>query len=223
MAKNSDARGMNKKGQTVSYGGKKVSFPAKSNVKPTEAITAKGQKATGLGKSDNAKRFKPELSKNIPTSQRGVNALSAAGRFAAESVALGGAGKGISVAGKALGKTLGKRAFEKTGGAAYQAGMERLAGASGMGGRVSRTQTPFGPTLRSTKIGSAAEQSARMGNLAIGAEKQAIRAGQIARTETMKSVAKATTAAKNTAIVAGTAASSTKARKNVNKGRNAKR
>lgn len=220
--KNSDTRGMNKKGQTVSFGGKKVVFPAQSNVKPTEAVTAKGQKATGLAKSD-SKRFKPELSKNIPTSQRGINALSSAGRFAAESVVLGAAGKGISVAGKALGKTLGKRAFQKTGGAAYQAGMERLAGASGAGGRVSKTQTPFGPTLRSTKIGSAAEQSARMGNLAVGVEKQAIRAGEIARSETTKSVAKATTAAKNTAIVAGTAASSTKARKNANKGRNAKR
>ena len=109
MAKNSDTRGMNKKGQTVTFKGQKINFPAQSNVKPTEAITAKGQKATGLAKSDNANRFKPELSKNIPTSQKAVDALNAAGRFAAESVVLGAAGKAISTAAKSsytLGKTV---------------------------------------------------------------------------------------------------------------------
>ena len=63
--KNSDTRGMNKKGQTVTFEGKKISFPAQSNVKPTEAVTAKGQKATGLAKSDNANRFKSQAKTRV--------------------------------------------------------------------------------------------------------------------------------------------------------------
>lgn len=53
-----DTRGMNSKGQTVTYKGQKVKFPSAVSAPRTEAITAKGQKATGLAKSTKKDRFK---------------------------------------------------------------------------------------------------------------------------------------------------------------------
>lgn len=57
ISKSDGNRGMNSKGQTVSFGGKKVTFPAKPQMKPTEAITAKGGTAKGLAKSTKQNRF----------------------------------------------------------------------------------------------------------------------------------------------------------------------
>lgn len=207
---------------TATYKGKTVSFPATPTSKPTEAIVNKGQKATGLSKSSTPDRFKPKLSKNIPTSNKAVNALNTAGRFAAESVALGGAGSIVSIAGKSIAKRAGIKAFERTGGAALQAGLERLAGATGAGGKVSRTMTPFGKTLRSTAIGSKAQQGARMGNLAIGAEKQAIRAGRIAQRNAIIPKLKATQKATNVIQQGGAIAAIQQAKRDVNKSRKKK-
>ena len=54
--------------------------------------------------------------------------------------------------------------------AAWNAASKGL-GASGAGGKVKNVMTPMGKTLGSTNIGSAAQQAARMNNLAANAEK----------------------------------------------------
>lgn len=54
--------------------------------------------------------------------------------------------------------------------AAWNAASKGL-GASGAGGKVKNVTTPMGKTLGSTNIGSAAQQAARMNNLAANAEK----------------------------------------------------
>jgi len=91
---------------------------------------------------------------------------------------------GIGAAGvRALAKRAGERAFTRTADAAYTANMKGLFTATGEGGRVSRTMTPMGPSLRSTRIGSEAQQAARINNLEVGAIRKATRAGNIAQTE----------------------------------------
>jgi hypothetical protein len=89
--------------------------------------------------------------------------------------ALPGSGQVRNAVAKKVGKWVGSVADD----ASFIAKANRL-NASGAGGKVSKTMTPFGPTLRSTKIGSPAEQSARMGNLLKGAEKEARAAGSTA-------------------------------------------
>jgi len=207
------ARGMTKDGKVVQWGDPK-------KYKSSEAVVTSGQKAKDLKPATSKDRFKPEFSKNIPTSNRAVDVLNATGRLAAETVALGGAGAIISTAGRSIAKKAGIKAFEKTGGAAFQAGMERLAGATGKGGKVSRTFTPMGQTLRSTTIGTKAQQSARMNNLAISAEKQAIRAGRIEQRRAVVKALKATQKVNQVALNTGGIAAIQQAKQAVNKGRN---
>lgn len=197
----SDARGMNSQGKTVTYKGKKVDFSQPSKQKPTEAVTAPGQKATGLAKSTKKDRFK--LTGQTPV-KKGDTAFGGSGgplgsqgflkttpgRVASAALVVTASPASGQVT-RGVAKKLGARAFQKTGGAAYKAGMQNIAGATGAGGRVSQTFTPFGPTLRSTVIGTAKQQSARMGNLAKGIENTAIRAGNIRRGEVVSGVMKA--------------------------------
>jgi hypothetical protein len=90
------------------------------------------------------------------------------------------------VAGRIAARVAAKNAIRsgfgrRVGDATYNKATKGLSKASS-GGKVSRTQTPMGPTLRSTRIQSEAERAARIGNLekrasniARSAEKQAIR------------------------------------------------
>ena len=177
----------NNQKKSVTYKGKKVDFSQPSKLKPTEAITAKGQKATGIsGKNPNITAVRAGINKQ-KRDQRTLNALEKTARIVTEGALMAGTGGAAGAIGKratvSIAKKLGMKAFEKTGGMAYSAGMRNLAGATGAGGKVSRTMTPFGPTLRSTRIGTGAQQSARMGNLAKGVENTATRAGKMAQTD----------------------------------------
>ena len=98
--------------------------------------------------------------------QKAYDALNAAGKFAAESAVVGLGGGALlrgatKLAAQKAGKYVGKKAYEE----ALKQNMKGLTNATGAGGKVSKTQTPMGPTLRSTKIGSPAEQAARVDNL----------------------------------------------------------
>lgn len=53
----------------------------------------------------------------------------------------------------------------RAGDAAYVAASKGLPGATGMGGKISKTWTPAGKTIRSTIVGSPAQQEARIANL----------------------------------------------------------
>lgn len=57
------------------------------------------------------------------------------------------------------------------GAAAFNAAAKGLSKATGAGGRVSRTYTPMGKTLRSTVIGSPAQQKSRIDNLYANAQR----------------------------------------------------
>jgi hypothetical protein len=183
-----------------------------STRKPTEAITAPGQKATGLGKSKvQGNRFSPTFSKNIPTSQKAVNALNWAGKTAAETVALGAAGKLIAnPVTKAVAKKVGQNIGGRTAQASYNANMKGLWKATGAGGKVTRTQTPMGPTLRSTAIGTSKQQTARVNNLETAAFKKATRAGAEATSKAMIDVFKKGKQVKKGLGAAGVAASANK-------------
>ena len=153
--------------------------------KPTEAITKSGQKATGLAKSSSSDRFasnaKTPVRNNISgATLRGsgtplgtsmaINPVnkSQVANAALAAVALPGSGQVRNyVAGKAGGRVT-EAAFK-----ASTKGFE----ASGAGGKVKNVMTPMGKTLGSTRIGSGAQQSARMENLEIAKLKEAVRAG----------------------------------------------
>jgi hypothetical protein len=219
-----DTRGMNTKGQTVTYKGKQVSFPAQTKVKPTEAITAKGQKATGLAKSGR-RDFLPGTSASRAKwnaedrKQKIVEGVVRTGIELGVGGVVGGAvAKGATVAGRALTRAAGTRQFAKTATATYGAASRGLAKATGEGGKVSRTQTPFGPMLRSTRIGSEAQQAQRMGGLYRAAEKTAMISGARAKQETISAGLKATRKAAGigglTAGLAGGKAVTKKANRN---------
>ena len=202
-------RGINRKGQTVSFEGKKVVFPAKPVVKPSEAVTSKGVPAKGLSGAKNKNLASKPGSKSGVASQKGfdaVNKIASVVSQTALSAAVGGAvGKVGTQATIGAAKRLGVKAFQNTGGAAWAAGSRNVAGASGAGGRVARTMTPFGPTLRSTKIGSKAEQAARISGLERVYENLAVRAGRIEQTRKIVSTVKTGRAATQVGAVGGAA------------------
>lgn len=160
--------------------------------KPTEAIVAPGQKAKGLGKSTKDNRFASNA--KTPVKKAGSGFAGSGGTLSSgfkdikkgdivnallTVTALPGSGQVKVAVAKAVGKRVGALADNAT----FKVLSRRLAGATGEGGKVSRTVTPYGPTLRSTKIGTKAEQGARMNNLLIGADKAAVAAGREAKTQ----------------------------------------
>jgi hypothetical protein len=139
--------------------------------------------------------------------QKAFDALNTAGRVAAETVALGAGGGAIlrgatRLAAKGAGKYVGNLSMQS----AMKPNMKGLKGATGMGGKVSRTQTPMGPTLRSTKIGSPAEQSARVNNLVTNAVNKSVQSGSVAGRKAMIDVFKAGKKVKQGGITLGGAA-----------------
>lgn len=203
---------MNSQGKTVTYKGKKVDFSQPSKQKRTEAITAKGQKATGVsGKNPNIAAVGKGI-KAQQRSQRTLNALEKAAGAVTQGAFIVGGGGAVAATGKRaivpIAKKIGGRAFDRTASATYTALSRNIAGATGKGGKVSRTMTPFGPTLRSTSIGTEAQQAARIGNLEKGIFKSAVRAGRVAQTravvDTVKAGNKAVKAVQGaTGVVAG--------------------
>jgi hypothetical protein len=207
-----EKRASNKKksqGTTVTYKGKQVTFPKTSTAKPTTAITAKGQKATGLAKSAPGTRY--ALPRHSQKAYNAVDFIAKNSVQLAAGVASGGvAGKIVTTAGRALAARAGGKAAGIAGEAAFNAATRGLAGATGRGGRVSRTMTPFGPTLRSTAIGTPAQQSARIENLVTGATKAAKAEANRAKIQAMIPVLKKTKplarASRGLAGLGGTAA-----------------
>jgi hypothetical protein len=72
------------------------------------------------------------------------------------------------------------------GNAAWDAAAKGLTKATGKGGKVSRSWTPMGPTLRSTRIGTPAQQSSRIENLMRNADRISNRAVAGAKTQIAK-------------------------------------
>ena len=159
------AESISSKGSTTSGKGvKTTSLPA-----PKTPVKQAGSGFAGSG-GTLASGFKEPTTGDLVNSLLTITAVPGAAGIGATGV-------------RALAKWAGKRAFTRTANASYTANMKGLFTATGQGGRVSRTMTPMGPSLRSTRIGSPAEQAARIGNLETAAINKATRAGKIAQTE----------------------------------------
>jgi len=154
-------------------------------IKPTAAFTNKGQKATGLAKSNVTDRFASTAKTPVKNAKSGfagsgsslgssfgvskitkTNVANAA--FAA--TLLPGSGQVTRYVAGATGKFVAKTTF----GVASK-GLE----VSGAGGKIKNVMTPFGKTIASTRIGSPAQQAASMGGLVKRAENIATGSGQI--------------------------------------------
>jgi hypothetical protein len=165
-----DKKKMKTSSSGPTYNGKKVDW--KTPGKPTEAITNKGQKATGLSKPTTQDRFsstaKTKLSTgpfansgNPNSKQFNVtkgNVANAAFTVVASpaSVGKGALGPVTSAVVKKVEKYVGGKALP-----VLAQGLDK----SGAGGKLYGALTPEGVAIASTRIGSAAQQSARMGNL----------------------------------------------------------
>ncbi len=158
-----------------SVSSKGATVPAKGAVKTTSLPAPKTpvkQAGSGFAGSGGtlASGFKKPTAKDIVNSALTITAAPGAA--------------GVGAAGvRALAKRAGEKAFTRTANASYTANMKGLFTATGEGGKVSRTMTPMGPSLRSTRIGSEAQQAARINNLEVAAIRKATRAGTIAQTE----------------------------------------
>jgi hypothetical protein len=177
-----DKKKMKTSSSGPTYNGKKVDW--KTPGKPTEAITNKGQKATGLAHPTTTDRFSstaktklstgPFANSGNPNSKqfnitKGNVANAALTVFTAPaSVGKSGIGPVTSAVVKKVEKYIGNKAFP-----VLAKGLE----ASGAGGKLYGALTPEGVALASTRIGTAAQQSARMENLITGA---ASKSGRIA-------------------------------------------
>jgi len=173
-------------------------------VKSTAAITKPGQKAKGL-----APRTPAPAGKRTPIKNAGSG-------FAGSGMPLG-ASLGVSkitkgnVANAALAVTLlpgsgqvtryvAGKAGGKVAQAAFKASTKGF-GASGAGGKIKDVMTPFGKTIASTSIGSAGQQSARMGNLEIAKAKEAARAGFDIGNQVVRGMNKTSKIVKRTSVV----------------------
>jgi hypothetical protein len=166
-------------------------------VKPTAAFTKPGQKATGLAKSTVKDRFSSTAKTPVKNAGSG---FAGSGSSLGSSLGVSKITKG-SVANAALAATLlpgsgqvTRYVAGKAGGIVANAALKASTkgfGASGAGGKIKNVMTPMGPTIASTSIGSAGQQSARMNNLLTGKVKEATSAGLDVANKVVRGMGKA--------------------------------
>lgn len=204
----------------------KKSGPQWGTGKPTAAFTNVGQKSTGLAKrpesqrqggimSTNKRQTKVKSATGFAGSGGPFRSMPMMGGMSTKKALIGGAL--IVTTGPGKGKifsAIARKAGVTAGDAAYVAAAKGLETATGAGGRVAKTFTPFGPTLRSTVIGTSKQQSARMGNLLANAERIAAQTeagtAKVVRNRLVAAGAKAKTAS----AAAGTAYATRRKRTN---------
>ena len=153
----------------------------------TSMSTRQPSATVGKPTVDPAKGKAPTYKNN----QKAFDALNWAGKTAAESVALGAGGAALvrgatKLAAKGVGRYVGNLSME----AAMGQNMKGLKGATGMGGKIHNTQTPAGPAIRSTLVGTPAQQAARIANLETNAIKKSWNTGAVAGRKAMIDVFK---------------------------------
>lgn len=157
----------------------------KSRTQPTASFTSPGKKATqsrSRSAAEKPKETKVTKVKNAESgfagsgtplgTSFGISRPTAAKNVANAlfTVAMTPVGRGVRAA--VVSKIVKKStAPADAGAAAFNAAAKGLSKATGAGGRVSRTYTPMGKTLRSTVIGSPAQQKARIDNLYANAQR----------------------------------------------------
>jgi hypothetical protein len=159
---------------TATYKGQKVDW--KTPGKPTEAITNKGQKATGLSKPTTQDRFSSTAKTKLSTGHFANSGNPNSKQFnvtkgnVANAALIAVGGPILKAATGKIAGVVGQKVSTVVEEAAWNAASKGL-GASGAGGKVKNVMTPMGKTLGSSSIGSPAQQAARMNNLAANAEK----------------------------------------------------
>lgn len=177
-------------------------------IKPTEALTNVGQKATGLAKSSTPNRFASDAKTPVKNATSG---FAGSGTPLGASMGINPVNKG-QITNAALTATalpgsgqVSRYLAAKAGGrvteAAFSASTKGFE-ASGAGGKIKNVMTPFGKTLGSTSIGSEGQQAARMGNLEIAKLKEAARAGGDIANQVVRGMNQAGKIVKTTAIAA---------------------
>lgn len=160
-------------------------------VKPTTAVTAKGQSATGLAKGG------PRIPSMSGKGSKG--AFAGSGASVAQGFALSEPTKPKNIINAALAVTalpgkgqIIKAISNKVGSITAESSLAtyRGLGKSGMGGKLKMSETVTGKQLTSSAVGSEAQQASRMMNLYKGAYKQSGRAGRMAGVTTGRALAK---------------------------------
>lgn len=204
-------RGMNGKGKTVKLP------PLKPGPAPTAKV-GKPKNQTEADKAATAKANKnPQFTgKNVPVKQAGKGFAGSSGTYASgfKNITKGDilnatlavtSMPGSGQVRAAVAKTIGKKVGQLADTSAFKAASKGLASATGAGGKVTRTVTPFGPTLRSTRIGSSAQQAARVENLLKNADRIAAQtargAAQAAIRSTVKVFGKASEVGRGSATI----------------------
>ena len=192
-------------------------------VKPTTAVTAKGQKATGLAKGG------PRIPSMSGKGDKG--AFAGSGASVAQGFALSQPTKPKNIINAALAVTalpgkgqIAKAISNKVGSITAESSLAtyRGLGKSGMGGKLKMSETVTGKQLTSSAVGSEAQQSARMMNLYMGAYKQSGRAGRTAAVTTSRALARVGKTVRDVQV-AGAAAVVAKKTAPKNKSKNNKR
>lgn len=181
------------------------------------------RKPKGFDWNDNLADFKkgvsravannPIISQNIKyfqASQRGVKAVATtAAKDAASAVAGAAAGKAVSAIGSVVANKVGSKVASSVANTALGKLTTGLDKASS-GGKVYKTNTPFGPTLASTKIMSAPQREAAIGGLTKAASNRAAEIGKSVGADAKSAVSNITGKASKTVAAATTAAASKK-------------
>lgn len=205
MAKQSSSPKPNPK-REVAAGAPMVKGVVWGGVKPTAAFTAPGQKAIGLAKGG------PSIPSMSGKGNKG--AFTGTGASVAQSLARSEPTKPSNIVGALLAVTalpgkgqIAKAISNKVGKITAESSLAtyRGLGKSGMGGKLKMSETVTGKQLTSSAVGSEAQQSARMGNLLMGAYKQSGRAGRMATVTTGRALAKVGQTVRNVEV-AGAAA-----------------
>lgn len=184
---------------TFTYKGKTVTG---KKVAPTAAVTSPGKKATGLAQRPAAQRGNSLRSEPKVKVKNAESGFAGSGTPLGASLAVSRPGAARNIVGAALtasmapGKgrivsAVAKRYGAVADEAAFGAFGKGLAKSTGAGGRVSKTMTPFGPTLRSTAIGTKAQQASRIENLLSGVDRKAVSVGRSTASAIAKDLSRA--------------------------------
>lgn len=192
-------------------------------VKPTTAVTAKGQKATGLAKGG------PRIPSMSGKGDKG--AFTGTGASVAQSLSRSEPTKPSNIINAVLAVTalpgkgqIVKAISNKVGSITAESSLAtyRGLGKSGMGGKLKMSETVTGKQLTSSAVGSEAQQSARMMNLYKNSYKQSGRAGGMATVTTSRALARVGKTVRDVQV-AGVAAVVAKKTAPKNKSKNNKR
>jgi hypothetical protein len=172
----------------------------RSKTQPTASLTSPGKKATSSRPRSAAE--KPKETKRTPIKKAesgfagsgtplgtsiGLSRPTAKKNLINAGLTIASTPMGAGLKAKIIGKVVSRSNVPKAAGAgAWDAAAKGLSKATGKGGKVSRTWTPMGPTLRSTRIGTPAQQSSRIENLYRNADRIARRAEAGTKTQIAK-------------------------------------